>query len=103
MDSFPLYARMVHASELAIEAIEQQNFGHARQILIDAQQECEEYYLQHSPTQTTPIALDPRKNTAHPANFHRPHCFAAHSENSSAPVGADASVRPKKFQSPPHP
>lgn len=48
MDYLTLYAHMVRAAESAIKAIEQQNFGHARQILIDAQQMCEERYLQQS-------------------------------------------------------
>ncbi len=40
-----LYARMVDASERAISEIEQQNFGAAREILIAAEQECEELYI----------------------------------------------------------
>ena len=40
-----LYARMVDASERAIEAIERQNYGAAKEILIAAEQECEELYI----------------------------------------------------------
>ena len=40
-----LYALMVDASEKAIEAIENQNFGAAKKILIAAEQECEERYI----------------------------------------------------------
>lgn len=40
-----LYARMVDASERAISEIERQNFGAAKEILIAAEQECEELYI----------------------------------------------------------
>ena len=40
-----LYILMVDASERAIEAIEKQNFGAAKDILIAAEQECEERYI----------------------------------------------------------
>ena len=40
-----LYARMVDAAEKAIEAIEKQNYGAAREFLIAAEQECEERYV----------------------------------------------------------
>lgn len=40
-----LYARMVDASERAISEIERQNYGVAREILIAAEQECEELYI----------------------------------------------------------
>ena len=40
-----LYAEMVGAAERAIEAIEQGNYGQAKQILIDAEQRCEAQYL----------------------------------------------------------
>ena len=43
-----LYARMVDAAEKAIEEIEQQNFGKAKLLLIDAEQECEEWYINMS-------------------------------------------------------
>ena len=36
---------MVDASERAISEIEQQNYGVAREILIAAEQECEELYI----------------------------------------------------------
>lgn len=40
-----LYALMVDASERAIEAIEKQHYGAAREILIAAEQKCEEIYI----------------------------------------------------------
>ena len=40
-----LYARMVDASERAIELIEKMNFGAAKEILIAAERECEELYI----------------------------------------------------------
>ena len=40
-----LYARMVAAAERAIEELEHQNYGTARELLIAAEQECEERYL----------------------------------------------------------
>ena len=39
-----LYARMIDASERAISEIERQNFGAAKEILITAEQECEDLY-----------------------------------------------------------
>ena len=43
-----MYARMVDAAEKAIEEIEQQNFGRAKSLLICAEQECEEWYINMS-------------------------------------------------------
>ena len=40
-----LYARMVAAAERAIEELERQNYGTARELLIAAEQECEDRYL----------------------------------------------------------
>ena len=40
-----LYILMVDAAEKAIEAIEKQNYGAAREFLIAAEQECEERYV----------------------------------------------------------
>ena len=40
-----LYILMVDASERAIEAIEKQNYGAAKEILIAAEQKCEEIYV----------------------------------------------------------
>ena len=40
-----LYILMVDASERAIEAIEKQNYGAAKDILIAAEQKCEEIYI----------------------------------------------------------
>ena len=40
-----LYVLMVDASERAIEAIEKQNYGTAKEILIAAEQKCEEIYI----------------------------------------------------------
>ena len=40
-----LYFQMVRASEKALRELEQQNFGDARSILVAAQQEAEERYL----------------------------------------------------------
>ena len=37
-----LYILMLDASERAIEAIEQQNYGTAKELLVAAEQECEE-------------------------------------------------------------
>ena len=45
MDYEALYHLMVDASERAIEAIERQNFGTAKDILIRAQQDAEELYI----------------------------------------------------------
>ena len=41
-----LYAEMVGAAEQAIEAIEQGNYGQAKQILISAEQRCEAQYVE---------------------------------------------------------
>ena len=40
-----LYILMLDASEKAIEAIEKQNYGAAKEILIVAEQKCEEIYV----------------------------------------------------------
>jgi len=40
-----LYAQMVDAAERAISEIEKQNYGAARDILIAAEQQCEEDYV----------------------------------------------------------
>ena len=40
-----LYHIMVNASEDAIDALEKQNFGEAKRILIDAEQRAEEVYI----------------------------------------------------------
>ena len=40
-----LYFQMMRASEKALRELEQQNYGTARRILISAQQEAEERYL----------------------------------------------------------
>ena len=45
MNYQPLYALMVDASEKAIEEIEKQNYGAAKEILIAAEQKCEEIYI----------------------------------------------------------
>ena len=45
MDYRQLYILMLDASEKAIEAIEKQNYGAAKDILIAAEQECEERYI----------------------------------------------------------
>ena len=45
MDYEVLYHLMVDASERAIEAIERQNCGTAKDILIRAQQDAEELYI----------------------------------------------------------
>ena len=45
MDYEVLYHLMVDASERAIEAIERQNCGTAKDILIQAQQDAEELYI----------------------------------------------------------
>ena len=46
IDYKPLYHTMLNASENAIKAIEEQNFGMAKDILIHAEQAAEEVYLQ---------------------------------------------------------
>ena len=45
MDYEALYHLMVDASERAIEALERQNCGTAKGILIQAQQDAEELYI----------------------------------------------------------
>ena len=40
-----LYAQMVDASERAIEEMEKQNYGAAKEILIAAERQCEELYI----------------------------------------------------------
>lgn len=45
VDYEKLYHLMVDASERAIEAIEQQRYDTARDILIDAEQSAEELYI----------------------------------------------------------
>ena len=40
-----LYILMIDASERAIEAIEKQNYGAAKEVLIAAEQKCEEIYI----------------------------------------------------------
>ena len=40
-----LYILMLDASERAIEEIENQNYGAAKEILVTAEQECEEIYI----------------------------------------------------------
>ena len=49
-----LYARMVDASERAIEAIERLNYGAAKEILIAAEPECEELYIGEEQTKKQP-------------------------------------------------
>lgn len=46
IDYKPLYHLLLNASEDAIKAIEEQNFGKAKEILICAEQAAEEAYLQ---------------------------------------------------------
>ena len=48
MDYEALYHLMVDASERAIEALERQNCGTAKDILIQAQQDAEELYISAS-------------------------------------------------------
>ncbi|MGM9573762.1 MAG: hypothetical protein ACI3VJ_04990 [Hominicoprocola sp.] len=45
LDYEDLYHLMVNASEKAVEEIEKQNYGHAREILIAAECQCEEIYM----------------------------------------------------------
>ena len=45
IDYKELYILMLDASERAIEAIEKQNYGAAKNILIAAEQKCEEIYI----------------------------------------------------------
>jgi len=46
IDYKPLYHLLLNASEDAIKAIDAQNFGQAKEILIRAEQDAEEAYLQ---------------------------------------------------------
>lgn len=50
MDYAILYAKMVAAAENAIAAIEQCNYGQAKELLIAAEQACEEQYIQADTT-----------------------------------------------------
>ena len=45
MDVQKLYSLMVDAAERAVTEIEKQNYGAAKDILIAAEQECEERYV----------------------------------------------------------
>ena len=49
-----LYVRMVDASERAIEEIEKQNYCAARDILVAAEQECEEFYISRQQQEKQP-------------------------------------------------
>ncbi len=60
LDYAKLYHMMVNASEDAIAAIDQHNYGQARAILIAAEQASEELYLRQ--TEDEPAALE-RKQT----------------------------------------
>ena len=44
-----MYLRMFNAATDALAHMEEQNFGIARELLIAAQQACEEIYLEESP------------------------------------------------------
>ena len=46
VDYEKLYHLMVNASEDAIEEIEKQNYGSAKEILIAAEQRCEDIYIE---------------------------------------------------------
>ena len=46
MEYNKLYAAMAAAAEAAIAAIDEANYGQAKQILIEAEQSCEEEYIQ---------------------------------------------------------
>ena len=59
MDYEVLYAKMVEAAEQAIEAIEAADYGRARQLLIAAEQGCEEAYLQEAETDRPQKARPP--------------------------------------------
>ena len=55
MDYQMLYHKLFNACTNAICALEQQNFGQARTLLISAQQEAEECYIsQENPTEAEP-------------------------------------------------
>ena len=45
MDYKELYILMLDASERAIEEIEKQNYGAAKEILVAAEQKCEEIFI----------------------------------------------------------
>ena len=45
VDYEKLYHLMVNASEDAIEEIEKQNYGSAKEVLVAAEQRCEDIYL----------------------------------------------------------
>lgn len=53
-----LYYGMVQASEKAITAIEAQNYGTARELLIAAEQDAEEEYLRQTDTPEDNRALE---------------------------------------------
>ena len=46
MDYRRMYHIMLDGAEKALEALEASNFGLAKEILIDAEEKAEEYYLQ---------------------------------------------------------
>lgn len=48
VDYKTLYHLMVNASERTLEAMEKQNYGEAKDILIKAEQEAEERYIRES-------------------------------------------------------
>lgn len=50
MDYETLYAKMIAAAEDAITAIEQCNYGQAKELLIAAELACEEQYIQADTT-----------------------------------------------------
>ena len=52
MDAQKLYSLMVDAAERAVTEIEKQNYGVAKDILIAAEQECEERYVSAPQTKT---------------------------------------------------
>lgn len=56
MDYRPLYHKLFNACTDALEALERQNFVQAREVLITAQQETEDAYLNQSdsPDQAEP-------------------------------------------------
>lgn len=56
MDYHPLYHKLFNACTDALECLERQNFGQARERLIAAQQEVEDAYLNQadSPEQAEP-------------------------------------------------
>ena len=55
MDYQPLYHKLFNACTDALEAMEAQNFGQAKGILIAAQQEAEELFIdQEEPSEAEP-------------------------------------------------